>query len=341
LRPESAGLEPADLAGHLRIVALGDSITHGVDLPAEQTYPALLAERLRPRLAGRRVTVVNAGICGQTAVQGLGRLERDVLRFRPALTLISFGLNDASPTRSEQDVAREAELLPAGPAAWLGRLHLYRTLRARGRRLVKSLCAASVGWGLCPTSAGATQMVGQSRHPTSTQMVGQSRHPTSTQMVGQSRHPTATQMVGQSRHPTSTQMVGQSPHPTSTQMVGQSRHPTAMQMVGQSPHPTATRTPPAAFQAALTEMVRRIRRETGGQVVLLTTHLAGGYNAIIRQVAGETGAGLADVERAFAGRDLAGLLEWDGVHLTAEGQRLLAEAVFSNLAKVFEPSQGC
>jgi len=270
LRPESAGLQPRELAGHLRVVALGDSITHGMQLPAAQTYVGLLAERLRARLASRPVTVTNAGICGQTAVQGLARLERDVLRFRPALTLISFGLNDASPSRSEQDAAREAELAPMG----LGRLHLVRTLRARRHWVLAAICPP--------------------------------------------------QSHREHRENPEKPLCG--PCDSVVELPGR---------------PAEPRVSPGAFRAALTEMVRRIRRETGGEVVLLTTHLPGGYNAIIRQVAGESGAGLVDVERTFAGCDAAGLLECDGVHLTAQGQRLLADAVFSSLAKVLEPSQGC
>jgi len=134
LQAQTRRLTPAELDGRLRIVALGDSITHGFILPAEQAYPALLEAHLRGACPGRDLTVINAGICGHTAVQGYLRLERDVLRFLPALTLIAFGLNDAALGRSALDVRREAEAFPAGWNAALGRLHLIRALRARARR---------------------------------------------------------------------------------------------------------------------------------------------------------------------------------------------------------------
>ncbi|HEY3415237.1 MAG TPA: SGNH/GDSL hydrolase family protein [Armatimonadota bacterium] len=41
-------------------------------------------------------TVINSGIGGDWITGGLARLERDVLRFTPQLTIISFGMNDAS-----------------------------------------------------------------------------------------------------------------------------------------------------------------------------------------------------------------------------------------------------
>src|SRR5262249_23961610 len=41
-----------------------------------------------------KVKVINAGISGETTVQGLKRLERDVLRVKPNLVTIMFGMND-------------------------------------------------------------------------------------------------------------------------------------------------------------------------------------------------------------------------------------------------------
>jgi lysophospholipase L1-like esterase len=141
LRPETAALDAADrlMRPALRLVALGDSITHGMDLPLEATYPYRLARRLEAYLDGRPVVVVNAGVCGDTVLQGLARLERDVLRFRPALTLVAFGLNDASLCRNIEDARREAQAYPRGPAALLARLHLYKTSRAWLARLARRL----------------------------------------------------------------------------------------------------------------------------------------------------------------------------------------------------------
>ena len=56
------------------------------------------AERLKELLARLyptvQVNVVNCGVSGASASQGLKTLERDVLRFSPDLVVISYGLND-------------------------------------------------------------------------------------------------------------------------------------------------------------------------------------------------------------------------------------------------------
>ena len=57
------------------IVAFGDSLTSGLGVPADQTYPALLGERLRRE--GYAYRVVNAGVVGRhhrgrAAARGLG-----------------------------------------------------------------------------------------------------------------------------------------------------------------------------------------------------------------------------------------------------------------------------
>jgi acyl-CoA thioesterase I len=73
------------------IVALGDSLTAGLGLPADDAYPALLEERLRRE--GYRYRVVNAGVSGDTTAGGLRRVDW-VLRTRPAIVIVALGAND-------------------------------------------------------------------------------------------------------------------------------------------------------------------------------------------------------------------------------------------------------
>ncbi len=72
------------------LVAFGDSIVEGYGQP--EGWPEMLARDLGQRYPA--VVVLNAGISGNTAGDGLSRLERDVLSRDPDLVLISFGLND-------------------------------------------------------------------------------------------------------------------------------------------------------------------------------------------------------------------------------------------------------
>lgn len=68
------------------IVCLGDSITAGVGVGPGEAYPDLLAKELG-------VEVVNAGVPGDTAAQGLARLRR-VLDEDPWLVVVELGGND-------------------------------------------------------------------------------------------------------------------------------------------------------------------------------------------------------------------------------------------------------
>ena len=80
----------------LRIVTLGDSITKGVrpGVAAEETFAAQLQLQLR---AGGHpdAEVVNVGVGGETAGQGLKRLENDVVAKKPAIVTIMYGHNDS------------------------------------------------------------------------------------------------------------------------------------------------------------------------------------------------------------------------------------------------------
>jgi acyl-CoA thioesterase-1 len=73
------------------IVVLGDSLTAGLGVAAEEAYPALLERRLRE--AGFAYRVVNAGVSGDTSAGGLRRLDW-VLRSRPDVVIVALGAND-------------------------------------------------------------------------------------------------------------------------------------------------------------------------------------------------------------------------------------------------------
>ena len=74
------------------IVAFGDSLTAGLGVPAERSYPALLEARLRAE--GYDYRVVNAGVSGDTTAGGLRRVEW-ALRSKPEIVIVELGVNDA------------------------------------------------------------------------------------------------------------------------------------------------------------------------------------------------------------------------------------------------------
>lgn len=82
----SAAAEPVS------IVALGDSLTAGYGLDPGQAFPEQLERALQQR--GLDVTVVNAGVSGDTASDGLARLEWSVPA-DAAIVIVELGANDA------------------------------------------------------------------------------------------------------------------------------------------------------------------------------------------------------------------------------------------------------
>ena len=85
--------QPIASAGEGRVLlAFGDSLTSGLGVPAEQTYPAQLAARLARE--GYDYRVVNAGVSGDTTAGGLRRVDW-ALRLEPEVVIVELGVNDA------------------------------------------------------------------------------------------------------------------------------------------------------------------------------------------------------------------------------------------------------
>jgi acyl-CoA thioesterase-1 len=85
LLPPAAGAAP-------RITILGDSLAAGYNLPPEQAFPAQLEIALRQ--AGHQVTVLNAGVSGDTTAGGVARIDW-LLADKPDMVVVELGGNDA------------------------------------------------------------------------------------------------------------------------------------------------------------------------------------------------------------------------------------------------------
>jgi acyl-CoA thioesterase-1 len=136
------------VARTIRIVAFGDSLSAGFELSANASFPAQLEAALRAK--GRDVTVTNAGVSGDTARDGLARLEWSV----PAeadLVIVEFGANDMlrgldpAITRQALDEiitklqARGASVLLAGMRSMT---NLGESYRAEFERIYPNLAKA-------------------------------------------------------------------------------------------------------------------------------------------------------------------------------------------------------
>ena len=83
---------PAPAAGSLPVVVfLGDSLTAGFGLAAEEAFPALVAATLAGR--GTPIRAINAGVSGDTTAGGLRRLDW-ALKSRPQVVVVALGAND-------------------------------------------------------------------------------------------------------------------------------------------------------------------------------------------------------------------------------------------------------
>lgn len=74
-----------------RIVAFGDSLTAGLGVQADESYPAQLQRRLDDLNYPYRV--INAGVSGDTTAGGLRRVSW-ILNNKPELVILELGAND-------------------------------------------------------------------------------------------------------------------------------------------------------------------------------------------------------------------------------------------------------
>jgi acyl-CoA thioesterase-1 len=75
------------------ILAIGDSMTAGYGVAAEDSYPAQLEKELKNR--GYNFQVANYGVTGSTTTQALSRMTR-ALALQPEIVIIQLGGNDIS-----------------------------------------------------------------------------------------------------------------------------------------------------------------------------------------------------------------------------------------------------
>lgn len=116
------------------IVAFGDSLTASVEVAKDSQWTSLLQGALQKKYPDRNVTVINAGVGGNTSREGLARIEKDVLSQHPNLVIAEFGGNDAT-----SDPARHVPLD-----------ELARNMRAMHDRIVRQAGAKMICWPLTP-----------------------------------------------------------------------------------------------------------------------------------------------------------------------------------------------
>ncbi|MBU6319727.1 MAG: arylesterase [Alphaproteobacteria bacterium] len=106
------------------VIMLGDSLTAGYRLTPDEALPSALERRLRE--LGLSVTMVNAGVSGDTTADALNRYEFSVAASNPDLLVIAIGANDflngLDPRQARENIARLLEKAQEDgiPAALVG-----------------------------------------------------------------------------------------------------------------------------------------------------------------------------------------------------------------------------
>ncbi|MBN1878841.1 hypothetical protein JW823_01925 [bacterium] len=82
--------------GIRRIIAIGDSVTYGLGVRAEDTFAKQLEALFRTddKSRGNKVEILNMGVNGYKTVQEVEHLKTSGLRFEPDIVLLTYNLND-------------------------------------------------------------------------------------------------------------------------------------------------------------------------------------------------------------------------------------------------------
>ena len=86
------GAARAEAVKPIKLVVLGDSLSAGLGLPANEAFPAKLQKALKDK--GLDVDMINAGVSGDTSSGGRDRLDWSVADGTEAV-IVELGANDA------------------------------------------------------------------------------------------------------------------------------------------------------------------------------------------------------------------------------------------------------
>jgi acyl-CoA thioesterase-1 len=101
----------AQAAGSPTVLIFGDSLSAGYGLEMDQSWSALLQERLEQQ--GYEHRVVNASISGETTEGGATQIDNAIAEFAPELVILALGGNDGlrgfPPARIKSNLLAIAE----------------------------------------------------------------------------------------------------------------------------------------------------------------------------------------------------------------------------------------
>ena len=92
-----------------KLAALGDSLTYG--WMTQYGFLDYLEILINKKYPDSQLSIFNKGVPGDTANDGLHRVERDVIKLSPDLVFIQFALNDAYSGFSANDFQKNIEAI--------------------------------------------------------------------------------------------------------------------------------------------------------------------------------------------------------------------------------------
>lgn len=108
-------------AAPVTLAFLGDSVTQGcfelyrksesgfeTEFRVDDGYHTKLRSLFEKCYPGAPINMIHAGISGDNAKSGLERIERDVIAYKPDLTVVSFGLNDSCQGAEKLEIYRDS-----------------------------------------------------------------------------------------------------------------------------------------------------------------------------------------------------------------------------------------
>ena len=97
----------------VRILALGDSLTAGYGVPDGDAFPTVLEHALKAR--GLDVSVINAGVSGDTSAGGLARLDWSLedAKNPPSAAIVELGANDGLRGLPVDEMAKNLDAILA------------------------------------------------------------------------------------------------------------------------------------------------------------------------------------------------------------------------------------
>jgi lysophospholipase L1-like esterase len=124
---------PQPAPGTLRVLALGDSVTFGMGVPQDLTYPRQ-AEALLSQARGAPVEVLNMGMPGYNTIHQLAQLRELGLALQPKVVVVGFLYNDIelstaqkgeAPAPQEVSLGRKLKSQFNAAALWLKKNSLF------------------------------------------------------------------------------------------------------------------------------------------------------------------------------------------------------------------------